>query len=54
MREKFRLFLCVHERTLFRVMMVSVWLVCGLAMYIATLTPLIGDFGPSPLRDGLR
>lgn len=54
MRDKFRLFLLIHERTLFLFMVVGVGLVCGLVIYLATLKPLIGDFGPPAIRDGIR
>ncbi len=54
MRDKFRLYLLTHERTLFPFMVVGVGLVCGLAIYLATLKPLIGDFGPPAMRDGIR
>lgn len=35
-------------------MVVGVGLVCGLAIYLATLKPLIGDFGPPAIRGGIR
>ena len=54
MRDNFRLYLLTHERTLFPFMVVGVGLVCGLAIYLSTLKPLIGDFGPPAISGGIR
>jgi hypothetical protein len=40
MRDKFRLYLLLHERILFRRMVVAVWLVIGLTIYIVTRDPV--------------
>lgn len=65
MRVKFRLFLLVHERTLFRVMVVCVWFVLGVITYeVARRDPVaeflsgrsdhLEGYGMGPVMSGLK
>ncbi|MFA7337695.1 MAG: hypothetical protein WC028_12985 [Candidatus Obscuribacterales bacterium] len=67
MREKFRLFLLIHERTLFRVMMVPVWLVlCFIAYetyevardpvaeFLSGRSSHLDGYGVGPVMSGLK
>lgn len=64
MRDKFRLYLLLHERILFRRMVVAVWLVFGLAVYIVTRDPVeefisgrsphLDGYGMGPVMSGLK
>ncbi len=64
MRDKFRLYLLLHERTLFRVMVVGVGLLCGLVVYQVTRDPVaeflsgrsdrLDCYGVGPVMSGLK
>ncbi|MBP9092972.1 hypothetical protein KBI23_18250 [bacterium] len=64
MRDKFRLYLLTHEQPVFRAMVITVCLLIGPAIYLATCDPVadfisgrssrLDGYGVGPVMSGLK